>query len=152
MILSSVSLFSAGLFGCEVSADYPEYDTDIRRKHLHVFGKINYLQNLDLISIMQFHHHHGLMWRVYKHAINLGMFWISPAFQLILFQLLTYPGSLMGTRYKLIFCHKSVIDKTRWYKDCCWEFGLLVFKTKTSHNTTITKISDIETETETLVS
>jgi len=37
VILSSVSLFSAGLFGCEVSADYPEYDTDIRRKHLHVF-------------------------------------------------------------------------------------------------------------------
>eukprot|EP00090_Calanus_glacialis_P017519 TRINITY_DN27267_c0_g1_i1.p1 TRINITY_DN27267_c0_g1~~TRINITY_DN27267_c0_g1_i1.p1 ORF type:complete len:311 (-),score=17.10 TRINITY_DN27267_c0_g1_i1:434-1366(-) len=37
VILRSVSLFSAGLFGCEVSADYPEYDTDIRRKHLHVF-------------------------------------------------------------------------------------------------------------------
>jgi len=37
VILSSVSLFTAGLFGCEVSADFPEYDTDIKRKHLHVF-------------------------------------------------------------------------------------------------------------------
>ena len=30
----------SGLYGCEVSADFPEYDTDIRRAHLHVFGKI----------------------------------------------------------------------------------------------------------------
>jgi len=35
--LSSVTLFSSGLYGCEVSADFPEYDTDIRRAHLHVF-------------------------------------------------------------------------------------------------------------------
>ena len=30
----------SGLYGCEVSADFPEYDTDIRRAHLHVFGMI----------------------------------------------------------------------------------------------------------------
>jgi len=35
--LLSVSLYSGGLYGCEVSGDYPEYDTDIARKHLHVF-------------------------------------------------------------------------------------------------------------------
>ena len=42
MILRSVSLFTSGLFGCEVSADYPEYDTDIRRRHLHVFGETDH--------------------------------------------------------------------------------------------------------------
>ena len=61
VILRSVSLFSAGLFGCEVSADYPEYDTDIRRKHLHVFGEINYPLDLDQISWLQFHRLHDLM-------------------------------------------------------------------------------------------
>jgi len=35
--LSSVTLFTSGLYGCEVSADFPEYDTDISRSHLHVF-------------------------------------------------------------------------------------------------------------------
>jgi len=35
--LMTVSLYSGGLYGCEVSGDYPEYDTDIKRKHLHVF-------------------------------------------------------------------------------------------------------------------
>ena len=47
-LVSSVLLISStwsktpkhsGLYGCEVSADFPEYDTDIRRAHLHVFGE-----------------------------------------------------------------------------------------------------------------
>lgn len=37
VLLTSVTLFSSGLYGCEVSADFPEYDTDISRTHLHVF-------------------------------------------------------------------------------------------------------------------
>ena len=39
VILSWVNLFSSGLYSCEVSADIPDYDTKIRRQHLHVFGK-----------------------------------------------------------------------------------------------------------------
>lgn len=37
VILNSVTLFSGGLYSCEVSADFPDYDTEIRRQHLHVF-------------------------------------------------------------------------------------------------------------------
>lgn len=37
VILSRVTLFSAGLYSCEVSADFPDYDTEIRRQHMHVF-------------------------------------------------------------------------------------------------------------------
>ena len=39
MILHRVTLFSAGLYSCEVSADFPDYDTEIRRQHMHVFGE-----------------------------------------------------------------------------------------------------------------
>ena len=39
VILSRVTLFSAGLYSCEVSADFPDYDTEIRRQHMHVFGE-----------------------------------------------------------------------------------------------------------------
>lgn len=39
VILSRVNLFSSGVYSCEVSADIPDYDTEIRRQHLHVFGK-----------------------------------------------------------------------------------------------------------------
>jgi len=37
VILHRVTLFSAGLYSCEVSADFPDYDTEIRRQHMHVF-------------------------------------------------------------------------------------------------------------------
>ena len=40
VILNSVTLFSGGLYSCEVSADFPDYDTDIRRQHMHVFGEM----------------------------------------------------------------------------------------------------------------
>ena len=40
VILSRVTLFSAGLYSCEVSADFPDYDTEIRRQHMHVFGEL----------------------------------------------------------------------------------------------------------------
>ena len=29
----------AGLYSCEVSADFPDYDTAIRRQFMHVFGE-----------------------------------------------------------------------------------------------------------------
>ena len=61
-LVSSVLLISStwsktqkhsGLYGCEVSADFPEYDTDIRRAHLHVFGEMSimYKDGLSRICI-----------------------------------------------------------------------------------------------------
>ena len=56
MILHRVTLFSAGLYSCEVSADFPDYDTEIRRQHMHVFGK----QRLNMIMSLT------LSWQGYK--------------------------------------------------------------------------------------
>ena len=55
VILYRVTLFSAGLYSCEVSADFPEYDTEIRRQHMHVFGKNKLLwRQEDLFEVMHF--------------------------------------------------------------------------------------------------
>merc|ERR1712107_202222 len=36
MLLSKVTLFTQGLYGCEVSADAPSWDTQVVRRRLHV--------------------------------------------------------------------------------------------------------------------
>ena len=58
-LVSSVLLIStwsktqkhSGLYGCEVSADFPEYDTDIRRAHLHVFGETSIMYKDGLFQV-----------------------------------------------------------------------------------------------------
>lgn len=56
VILSWVNLFSSGLYSCEVSADIPDYDTKIRRQHLHVFVSPS---SRPLIEGMQAHYKPG---------------------------------------------------------------------------------------------
>lgn len=56
VILSRVNLFSSGLYSCEVSADFPDYDTEIRRKHMHVFVSPS---SRPLIQGMQTHYKPG---------------------------------------------------------------------------------------------
>ena len=56
----------SGLYGCEVSADFPEYDTDIRRAHLHVFGMI-------IIIIIHFQ----VDQRSYSTKISFSLLWCA---------------------------------------------------------------------------
>ena len=39
LVLEEANLYTTGLYGCEVSAEQPSYDTKIDRKKIQVLGK-----------------------------------------------------------------------------------------------------------------
>ena len=43
MSLMTVSLYSGGLYGCEVSGDYPEYDTPTHLHNIVLIAKVKSL-------------------------------------------------------------------------------------------------------------